>query len=235
MSALLDHAAPPEGIVPRDDAFARALRGFGPVGLAAFLLVYFGNTIVQPLTAALVLLWAWRSRTPWRDLGLARPRSWLLVLAGGIAFGAGFKLLMKALVMPLVGAPEVNQAFHYLAGNTAELPSAIFLMVVTAGFGEELFFRGFLFERLGRVFGASPGARVAIVAITAIWFGLEHVAFQGAFAAVQATIVGFVFGAFFAATGRLWPLIVAHAAFDLTALAIIFYDAEVAVARSILG
>ena len=47
----------------------------------------------------------------------------------------------------------------------------------------------------------------------------------------QATIVGLVFGAIFAITGRIWMLMLAHAAFDLTALAIIYWDLETDVAR----
>ena len=31
--------------------------------------------------------------------------------------------------MPPLGGPAVNPAFHYLAGNTAALPGAIYLMV----------------------------------------------------------------------------------------------------------
>ena len=49
----------------------------------------------------------------------------------------------------------------------------------------------------------------------------------------QATIVGLVFGTIFAITGRIWMLIFAHAAFDLTALALIYWDLETAVAHLI--
>src|SRR5688572_16611668 len=87
----------------RRDEFAAALRGFGAVGLLAWVVIYFGNALFAPLTALLVLAWAWRSGTPWREIGFARPRSWIAVLAGGILFGIAFKLVMKALVMPLLG------------------------------------------------------------------------------------------------------------------------------------
>jgi hypothetical protein len=43
------------------------------------------------------------------------------VIAGGVLFGAAFKLAMKSVVMPLFGAPPVNATFHYLAGNQAAL------------------------------------------------------------------------------------------------------------------
>jgi membrane protease YdiL (CAAX protease family) len=48
---------------------------------------------------------------------------------------------------------------------------------------------------------------------------------------LAATLRGFVFGAIFAATGRLWMPMFAHAAFDVTALAIIYWDVESKVAH----
>jgi membrane protease YdiL (CAAX protease family) len=49
--------------------------------------------------------------------------------------------------------------------------------------------------------------------------------------AQQATITGLVFGTIFAATGRLWMLMCAHAAFDLVALALIYWNLESDVAH----
>jgi membrane protease YdiL (CAAX protease family) len=66
-------------------------------------------------------------------------------------------------------------------------------------------------------------------------FGLVHYPEQGLAGVEQAAIVGLAFGGIFAVTGRLWMLICAHAAFDLTALALIYWDVETAVARSLLG
>jgi len=40
-----------------------------------------------------------------------------------------------------------------------------------------------------------------------------------------------VFGGVFAVTGRIWPLVWAHAAFDVTAVAIIYWDLESRVAH----
>jgi hypothetical protein len=48
---------------------------------------------------------------------------------------------------------------------------------------------------------------------------------------VQAAVVGAVFGTIYAATGRLWFLMFAHAGFDLTAVAIIYADLETRVAH----
>src|SRR5260370_31983320 len=113
-----DESAPADSTrEPSDDVLAARLRGFGLLGILAVLVITAGQ-IAGPLSALLVLIWAKLSRTPWRDIGYVRPRSWPRTLAIGIAFGIAFKFLMKALVMPLLGADPINQAYHYLAGTT---------------------------------------------------------------------------------------------------------------------
>ena len=93
----------------QDDPLAAALRGFGPLGILAIVVILAGNLIVAPLSAVLVIAWVHRSRTPWREIGYVRPESWLRDLIIGVAFGIVFKLLMKAIVMPLLGADPINR------------------------------------------------------------------------------------------------------------------------------
>jgi len=83
-------------IAPPDDQLAARLRGFGPLGLLAILVILSADVIVKPLSAVLVLVWAWRSHTPWREIGYVRPRTWIGGLTIGVLFGVAFKLLMKA-------------------------------------------------------------------------------------------------------------------------------------------
>lgn len=211
---------------PPDDSLPRKLRGFGPLGILAILVILLGNAAFVPLSALLVLVWAWRSRTPFREIGYARPKSWLASLAIGLVFGIALKFLLKIIVMPLLGAPPINQAYHFLVGNRAALPRMLYAVIVGAGFGEETFFRGYLFERLGKLLGQTAVAKTAIVLLTSLGFGLAHYSVQGLAGTEQAAIVGLVFGTIFAITGRLWMLMCAHAAFDLAALAIIYWNLE---------
>ena len=215
---------------PPDDPVATQLRGFGPLGLLSILVIVL-TSVVKPLGGLLVLLWAWRSHTPWRDIGYVRPRSWIGSLTVGVVFGCVFKLLMKAVVMPLLGAPEINSAYHYVIGNRAALPGLVFTMIVGAGFGEETIFRGYLFERLGKLFGTGASAKVLIVLLTSAVFALGHYANMGLPGVEQAMITGLVFGTIFAITGRIWMVMCAHAAFDLAAVAIIYWNLEAAVAH----
>ncbi len=152
-------------------------------------------------------------------------------MALGIALGVTFKILMKMIVMPLLGADPINPAYHYLAGNPPALPRAALDMIVGAGFGEELVFRGFLFERLGKLLGRDGRAKSVIVLLTSAWFGLMHYPVQGLAGAEQAVLTGLVFGTIFAFTGRIWMVMFAHAAFDLTAVAIIYWNLESTVAH----
>ena len=220
-----------------NEALAARLRGFGPLGIVAILLVlftgniFFGQVIV-PIGALLTLLWVHLSRTPWRDIGYVRPKNWAMTVGGGILFGVAFKLGMKTLVMPLLGADPINRAFSQWTHNTAVMPAAVWAMFV-AGFAEETVFRGFLFERLGKLFGPSIWAKIAIVLLTSAWFGAAHYSVQGLAGTEQATIVGLVFGTMVAITGRIVVLMVAHTAFDLTALALIYWGIETRVAHFI--
>ena len=216
---------------PGNDRLARELRGFGPLGIAAALVILIiGNAYFIPVAGLLVLMWARLSHTPWRELGFVRPRSWVVTVLVGIVFGGAFKLFMKAIVMPLLGADPINHPYHYLAGNTAALPYAIWMMIVSAGFGEEMVFRGFLFERLGKLLGSSKWAKAIIVVLTSALFGIAHYASQGLPGVQQAAVVGLVFGTIFAITRQIWLLMIAHAAFDLTALALIYWHLEERVA-----
>ena len=218
------------GAPPSDDPFAADLRGFGPLGILAMLVIIAGQ-ILAPLNALLVLVWARRSRTPWHEIGYVRPRSWIAGLVVGLAFGGAFKFLMKAIVMPLLGADPINQAYHFLAGNGPAAALFVPVLIIKAGFGEETFFRGYLFERLGKLYGQSPGAKVLTVLVTSIFFASLHYFEQGSAGVQQAAITGLVFGTIFAFTGRIWMLMCAHAAFDLTALAMIYWRLESNVAH----
>jgi membrane protease YdiL (CAAX protease family) len=174
------------------DRVAANLRGFGPLGIVALVV------IVEVI---------------------------------GLILGIGFKFLMKAIVMPLLGADSVNQTYHYLVGNSYASLAVVPMMIVTGGFGEETFFRGYLFERFGKLIGHGPGARALTVLITSVVFASLHYFDQGLAGVQQATITGLVFGTVFAFTRRLWPLMCAHASFDLTAVAIIYAGLESSVAH----
>jgi membrane protease YdiL (CAAX protease family) len=214
-----------------DDRFARELRGFGWIGILAIVAVLSGNLLFAPLSAILVLVWAWISHTPWRDLGFVRPAHWVRDALVGIVIGGALKIGMKTLVLPLLTDDPINHRYHFLVGNTAALPGMLAGIFVIAAVGEETFFRGYMFERLRRVFGSGRGATALIVTLTSALFGLAHWFDQGLAAVYQAAIVGAVYALIYVRTGSLWMSMWTHAAFDVVAVAIIYRDLEARVAH----
>ena len=214
-----------------NDRLAAELRGFGPLGLLALVAIMATNLLSAPLAALLVLAWAWRSRTPWSAIGYARPRNTVATIAGGFALGVVLKLAMKAVVMPLLGADPINHAYHYLVGNTRALPAMLAWVLVSAAFGEETVYRGYLFERIGKIVGDGAAAKTFTVALTSALFGVAHYSDQGAAGVEQGMLVGVVLGTIYASTRRIWLVLCAHAAFDVTAITLIYWNVESRVAH----
>jgi membrane protease YdiL (CAAX protease family) len=216
--------------------FAADLRGFGIIGILSILLIllggnlFIGGIVFIPLGGLFALVWTLRSKTAWSELGYVLPKSWISTMVVGLVFGFGLKLFMKTIVMPLLGANAINPRYHFLSANKATFPVALLFMVV-AGFSEETVFRGFLFERFGKLFRPSFWSKTLIVLISAGLFGLGHLADQGLVGFEQAIITGLVYGIIYAKTGKIWMLIIAHAVFDITAVAIIYWNLESEVAH----
>jgi CAAX protease family protein len=188
---------------------------------------------VPPLGAIAVLAWAQWSGTPWDALGFGRPASWLITIAGGLALGVALKLVLKAVVLPLLGAPATNPTYQQVHGDASALVQLLVVSIVVGGIGEEIFWRGFLFERLRQLLGGGAGPTIAIVVVTAVVFALAHFPDQGIPGVQQAIFTGLVLGAVYAWTGVLWPAMVAHAAYDVTAALIIYAGLEESVAHFI--
>ena len=210
-----------------DQRVAASLKGFGVLGIIAFVLIVVAALAGPFIAAIFILIWAWLSYTPVAEIGLKRPKSWLSAILIGAICGVTLKLLLKSVVLPYLGAPETNAAFQFLRGNTQEFLIWIPQLIVLVGFSEELLFRGYLLNRLMLIFGQSAGSKVLVVLISAFLFGIAHWSLQSFWGSFQAGIVGLVFASAYLLNGqRLWSLIAAHAAFDIFAFWIIYAGME---------
>lgn len=175
---------------------------------------------------AIVLVWISATRAPWSTIGFVPWPQWKRDVALAALGGIFLKLLLKTLVLPPLGVPAVNSAYAFVTGNETALAGMLALAIVGGGFGEEVVWRGFLFDRLGALLGRTNRAQAAIVAIGSVLFGLAHLHDQGWPGVIQSTITGAVFGTAFVLLGRIWPIMIAHAAFDVTALLVIYWGRE---------
>ncbi|MBI4521633.1 MAG: CPBP family intramembrane metalloprotease [Gemmatimonadetes bacterium] len=131
--------------------------------------------------------------------------------------GWTFGLILAGLVLTVFsrllagryGIQETRLLRELLPVSVAE-KWAFVLLSLSAGFGEELAYRGYAIP----ILEAATGSLWPAVAISSIAFGIVH-AYQGPFGVVRTTLLGFLLGLPVALTGNVWPAILAHTALDV--------------------
>ena len=165
----------------------------------------------------------------WRDLGLRWATS-----KKDLAKGAGMVVLV--FVCAVAANAVVQPILTALLGSAAErdLPDVstiqlylIFMVMIwtTASFGEEMVFRGFLMDRLSKIFGGTRYAWVLAAFIQAAIFGVGH-AYQGIGGILVTGVVGLVFGLLYLVARRnLWPVIIGHALINTVGFTVLHLQA----------
>jgi membrane protease YdiL (CAAX protease family) len=88
---------------------------------------------------------------------------------------------------------------------------AMFVLLTVQPIAEEIFFRGFLLEKIQNL----AGAKIAILT-TAILFGLAHLSYGKVYPAFMTAIVGIIFAYLVVKTRNLKTVIIAHILFNVT-------------------
>ena len=147
----------------------------------------------------------------WRQiaaqLGLLAPsisREVLIGLLLGVCAWAAvlLALLAAALAIYAIGGEKALPKPSAIVPWIASLPVLVRLMVsLSAGFVEEIFFRGFLQPRVGLM-------------VSSVMFALSHFSYGLPFMIVGVFTISLVIGRSFERSGDLLPCIVAHGVFD---------------------
>jgi uncharacterized protein len=168
--------------------------------------------------AALVVATVARLPRPRGALGLVAPS--LAGLSGAVAPAlVGCVVgLSAALFVPVMTARGREFMQRALGEAGALLPANgreriwFVALGLSAGFCEELLYRGFLIFWIERFWPSAIGALV----VSTLLFGVAHL-YQGARGVVGTTLLGAALGGLYVATGSLWPSIALHALIDLRA------------------
>jgi membrane protease YdiL (CAAX protease family) len=200
--------------------------GFGQTSSAGLAL-----SALSSAAGGLLVAWLWlRSDRALADaFNLSRPASWSRALGMALAATAAIVVVLLAgsLVSSAAGfeAPQTSGVIELVRQGPLHLLMWIALVAWgSAAFGEELLWRGFLMDRLGRLPGLG-GQAVAVVVIQAALFALPHL-YQGWSGAVVTGTVGLILGWMRLRTGgNLWPLIIAHGLVDTIMLTAGYFDA----------
>jgi membrane protease YdiL (CAAX protease family) len=139
-----------------------------------------------------------------------------------IDFGWALAFLLTANLILSGLAWFLGQIGHPMPGEVGLLvpkdPTGKLVWVVvamTAGFCEEVAFRGYLMTRLRLVHKLNSW--IAPVVLSSLAFGVCH-AYQGWPGLIVISVYGAMFAFLYIRTGRLWPCIIAHFLQDFSAL-----------------
>lgn len=193
--------------------------------LAIICFMYFGpltRTVFENIIISLVIIVANYiefTGKPFSALGLYREKfnaKNLLILAPLAAFGlfATYVLLIVPGIEMITGVPIDYSSMSQLKGN---LPTAlIWLLVVwvTAAFGEEIIFRGYLMRQLVKFLGDSKISLAINILIISSFFGYMHMQ-QGITGQLVAGSTGALFSIiFYTRKYDLWFMIMLHGFFN---------------------
>jgi len=159
------------------------------------------------------------ARLQLRLAGLKNAFLWSIVgviLAFTITLIINFSLLLIGVdIQNLSNIQDLQQIFS--------VPS-LYIMVALQPIGEEIFFRGFLLDKITIV----RGKTVAIL-LTSVLFGLSHMSYLrdywvAVYTAGMATIIGLIFAYIVVKTKNLYASIFAHTAMNVISLTIYLLD-----------
>jgi len=108
----------------------------------------------------------------------------------------------------LSNIPDIQRLFSW---------PVLFFLVAIQPIGEEIFFRGFLFEKIEHF-----GGGIVAIFITAFLFGLAHISYGKIFPVLMPMVMGIVLGYIVFKTKNLYSSIIAHIIFNVTSLSLAY-------------
>jgi len=192
--------------------FRSAVAGDKPGARAkAYLRIITGEWL---LSLVALIIWE-RANRAWSDMGLTNPHGARLVIAIIIILLALALLglqLWSVLRLPVerrVAARPKLGVLAFIVPRTASDHRLFVALSITAGFCEELLYRGYLPWLFAPWLG-----RVGALLVVAALFGAGHL-YQGWRGALKATLTGVGFVAIVLATGSVIPAMIVHALIDI--------------------
>ena len=161
------------------------------------------------IVVSTLLVWGIAGRDG-RELGLAVPDPWLLLVALAAVFaGLGLHYWQGAAALKrpgshALGLARLGRLDPIMPRTRVELDAFLLLLVVAAA-SEEILYRGYLTAYLSNYLSLPVAACISVIA-----FAIGHL-YQGVKGIAQTAIVGATCMIVYLAVGSLWPSIVLHA------------------------
>ena len=213
-------------------AFYALAHNIGAENLLGVLEYALGNTVLLSLISNLlfigiVIAAALILRNKVSD-SLGMRRFPLRLIPAFALFGASINVLLSFLMALIPWPAEFieSQSESYSYVSAAPLLLAILSVSLVTGLTEEILFRGIIISRLRRSF-----SRTFAIAVSCIVFSVFHVTPV----AMTYTFIFAVFlGVFYNKYNSVWPPVICHAAFNLTAIGLEYLADDVVLILAVL-
>lgn len=201
---------------------------------------YAGPLTLLIVLSGLTVYLRWRG-LGWGHFGLVKLpklKSWLLLpvqalfaFVAILATGVGTATIGAALGFEFMGEEPTGVMDRFGAVADGSLPHYLLwlaISILAAGLGEELFFRGYMINRLRDALGSGVVMTALTVLLPALYFGYGHFYYQGLRGLITTGLIGLVLGLLFLIYKRnLWPLVIAHAAVDCLVFTALFFNLDI--------
>ena len=174
-----------------------------------------GSAVLWILAAGTVIWWGFAGRD-WAALGLGAPRwTWPAACAA-----LGFIVCLAADTARQVAPSRIEGTRQRWRMETPFMPVSApefrgyAVLALSAGFGEEIAYRGFMIAVLYAWLGSGWEGAALAIGLPALFFGAAH-AYQGRRGVVGASAGALAWGFVVMETGSVVPAIVFHALWDL--------------------
>ena len=219
----MTHAAEPDEFSRRlGEPLILSIIGVLLVGAAAHYLPGHRVAVSAALAFAFSMI---VTRSPLADLGIRWPERPLRLLLLAIALAVGLNAFGRTFPWPTLYRIFGPRDLRYLGAIEGNLDVVLGLLPpiwLSAAICEEIVYRGFIQQRLERVFGGSIVGNIAAVIITSAVFAANH-AVQGTSGVIQTFIVSCVLGAIFIRSRHnLLLLILIHGVWDTFSVTVMY-------------
>ena len=181
------------------------------------LQIYYGNSIFQWIGVGVILIVWWINNRAFPDLGFGIPQQSVLALGLVLLFTIAYCLDTWSELRNQEQIAKTRQKWlkdiPFLPENWLELKH-FFFVAITAGFCEEVIFRGFFIQYfLAWNQDNLMGTWLAII-IPSCLFAFGHI-YQGHLAVLKTLLMGILLGWIFVLTESLWIPIIIHFLVDI--------------------
>ena len=204
------------------------------ITIAVICFIWFGPlnlSYIENIVVSIIIIFSnyieYKGK-PFSALGFRREKFTvknILVLAPLVALSlfTFYVFLLVPGITKLTGVPIDYSSFKELEGNLLACLVALLVVWATAGFGEEIIFRGYFMRQFVKFFGESKFSIVLNIVLLACFFGFMH-SYQGITGQIVAgTVGGLIALIFYLRKYDLWFVIAVHGFFDTFSLICIYY------------